>query len=196
MHGDTQSARHRELLERAYTWALGHGLSDMSLRPLAEAIGSSPRVLLFLFGTKDGLIRAVLRRARQDEVAFLDAVPTMGNRCPVHPWSGSGSGSPPPEHRRILNLGIEADGRSLTAPDGPRGDFATQTVEAWLALLRTPSMNAAGNRPSRVNDTLDRAVLRGLMLDLPVTGDHVRTTVALHAHLNRPLKDAGHDMPS
>ena len=63
-----------------------------------------------------------------------------------------------------LNLWIEADGRSLSAPDGPWGAFATQTVEDWLALMRRPFMNAADNRPSRVNDTVDLAVLRGLML--------------------------------
>ncbi|MEX3648859.1 TetR family transcriptional regulator, partial [Mycolicibacterium porcinum] len=52
----TPSARKIELLEAAYRYALAHGLGDLSLRPLAAAIGSSPRVLLFLFGSKDGLV--------------------------------------------------------------------------------------------------------------------------------------------
>jgi AcrR family transcriptional regulator len=45
---DTQvpSARREELLELAHRYALRHGLAGISLRPLAEAIGSSPRVLL------------------------------------------------------------------------------------------------------------------------------------------------------
>ena len=66
MAGDdsTPSARQGELLELAYQYALQHGLTDLSLRPLAMAIGSSPRVLLFLFGSKDGVIRALLGRAR------------------------------------------------------------------------------------------------------------------------------------
>ncbi len=38
------SARQTELLEAAYRYALTHGLTDLSLRPLAEAIGSSTRV--------------------------------------------------------------------------------------------------------------------------------------------------------
>jgi AcrR family transcriptional regulator len=37
----------------------------------AATIGSSPRVLLYLFGSKDGLIRALLARARADELAML-----------------------------------------------------------------------------------------------------------------------------
>jgi len=54
------SARQEELLDRAYAYVLTHGISDLSLRPVAAAIGSSPRVLLYLFGSKDGLIRALL----------------------------------------------------------------------------------------------------------------------------------------
>ncbi len=60
------SARRDELLDRAYRYVTEHGLSAMSLRPLATEIGSSPRVLLFLFGSKDGLVRALLARARSD----------------------------------------------------------------------------------------------------------------------------------
>ncbi|MEU6135309.1 GNAT family N-acetyltransferase [Nocardioides sp. NPDC047086] len=42
-----------------------HGHADLSLRPVAAAIGSSPRVLMFLFGNKDGLLKALLARARR-----------------------------------------------------------------------------------------------------------------------------------
>src|SRR5215468_11131787 len=65
------SLRHNELLDRAYEYALEHGLADLSLRPLAAAIGSSPRVLLYLFGSKEGLVRALLARARADELGYL-----------------------------------------------------------------------------------------------------------------------------
>lgn len=60
------SARQRELLELAYQYTLEHGLVDMSLRPLAYTIGSSPGVLLYSFGSKEKLIRAVSDRARAD----------------------------------------------------------------------------------------------------------------------------------
>src|ERR1700756_264367 len=73
------SARREELLDRAYRYVLGHGLSAMSLRPLATEIGSSPRVLLFLFGSKDGLVRALLARAREEEVALLQQVRAEGS---------------------------------------------------------------------------------------------------------------------
>ena len=55
------SPRKQELLDRAYEYVLENGLTDLSLRPLAQAVGSSPRVLLYLFGSKDELTRALLR---------------------------------------------------------------------------------------------------------------------------------------
>src|SRR6202022_4265000 len=72
------SPRQVELLERAYAYVLQHGLTSLSLRPLAQAIGSSPRVLLFLFGSKEGLVQALLARARAAELEFLQQIPPTG----------------------------------------------------------------------------------------------------------------------
>src|SRR5688572_9693564 len=69
--------RRKELLESAYAYVRDHGIAELSLRPLAAAIGSSPRVLLFLFESKDGLIRALLARAREDELARLAPEATL-----------------------------------------------------------------------------------------------------------------------
>src|ERR1035437_4746455 len=68
------SPRRPELLDLAYRHVLAHGLADLSLRPLARAIGSSPRVLLYLFGSKSGLVRAILDRARRDELAAIGLI--------------------------------------------------------------------------------------------------------------------------
>src|SRR4051794_1669786 len=72
------SARQLELLELAYQYVLRHGLTSLSLRPLAQAIGSSPRVLLFLFGSKEGLVQALLARARAAELEMLNQMPPTG----------------------------------------------------------------------------------------------------------------------
>lgn len=162
------SAREVELLEAAYAYVLDHGLSDLSLRPLATAIGSSPRVLLFLFGSKEGLVRRLLARARQDEVARLEEY-AGGGPDPaalvrrVWDWLAA------PEHERLLRLWVEAYGRSLVDPDGPWGDFAAATVEDWLGLLGGPGPET----------TLALAGLRGALLDLLATGDRARTSAAI-----------------
>jgi len=185
--GSTPSPRQIELLERAYAYALRHGLAGLSLRPLAAAIGSSPRVLLFLFGSKDGLVRALLARARVDELALLEEL-QADNRRPgpalgivaerVWGWLAE------PSHRPLLTLWVEGYARSLVDPGGPWAGFARATVEDWLRVL------AVAQHPER-RDTLAGqaqrslvlAVLRGALLDLLATGDVDRTTAAVHQQL-------------
>jgi AcrR family transcriptional regulator len=157
------STRRAELLERAYGEVLTHGLADMSLRPLATAIGSSPRVLLLLFGSKDGLVRALLERARADELAMLAGIQGIDDpAAAIWRWLAA------PEHRPLLVLWAEAYVRSLVDPEGPWAGFARSTVEDWLQLM----------------PTLTLAVLRGALLDLLATGDVERTTAAVASHLS------------
>ncbi|WP_112133485.1 TetR family transcriptional regulator [Glycomyces dulcitolivorans] len=171
------SARRTELLEAAYRYVLDHGLADLSLRPLAAAIGSSPRVLLFLFGSKDGLIRELLARARADELAFLGrldghiGLATAAER--LWEWIAA------PERRPLVRLWIEAYGRSLVEPDGAWAGFAKATVDDWLAMLTECE---PGADPAR--RTLVLAVLRGAFLDLIATGDADRTGAAVRLHLD------------
>ncbi len=177
------SARRRELLEAAYRYVLQHGLSDMSLRPLAAAIGSSPRVLLLLFGSKDGMVRALLARARADEVAVLaDIRRARGDggfpAAADVVWSWLAA----PDHRGLLVLWLESYTRSLVEPDGPWAGFAAQTVRDWLAVLS--EVGGDGTDGDVVDQTLLLGVLRGALLDLLATGDLERTTAAVRRHVH------------
>jgi AcrR family transcriptional regulator len=178
------SARRDELLERAYGYVLHNGLAGMSLRPLATEIGTSPRVLLFLFGSKDGLVRALIARARADEVALLERVGAAGDadlaRVGLKVWGWLCAD----EHRGLLTLWTESYARALVEPGGAWAGFATSTVEDWLALLAaaqppTERHTAAGE----ARRTLVLAILRGALLDLLATGDVERTTRAVRLAL-------------
>jgi len=180
-----RSPRKEELLERAYGYVLEHGIADLSLRPLAAAIESSPRVLLFLFGTKDGLIRELLARARADELAFLARVSDHGGRhdlaALVHATWEWLAAEPV---RPLLTLWVEAYARSLTEPGGPWSDFARQTVDDWLAVLAAAQPTGRRTGPALAAErTLALAVLRGGLLDLLATGDIDRVTAAVDQHL-------------
>jgi AcrR family transcriptional regulator len=162
------------LLEAAYDYVLAHGLVDLSLRPLAAAVGSSPRVLLFLFGSKEGLIQAILSRARADELAVLERVRRVGETGGLAAtaeaiWSWLAA----PEHRALLTLWVEGYARALVEPDGPWIGFATRTVHDWLAVLDDVGTG------DDVDRTLLLAVLRGALLDLLATGDVERTGAAV-----------------
>ena len=187
------SARRDELLELAYMYALEHGLADVSLRPLAAAVGSSPGVLMFLFGSKEGLVRALLARARSDELALLSDLRRTGDSpglgavaAQVWTWLAAD------RHRPLLVLWVEAYARSLVDPDGPWSGFGRGTVDDWLEVL-------AGAQPATERDspdgtaerTLVLAVLRGALLDLLATGDLTRTTEAVHRQLRALLADVG-----
>jgi AcrR family transcriptional regulator len=172
------SQRQEELLELAYQYVLARGLAGMSLRPLAKAIGSSPRVLLFLYGSKDGLIRALLDRARADElaaiVAFREEESPAGlaeSALQVWQWLSA------PGHRNLLGLWVEAYARSLVDPGGPWAGFAAQTVRDWLDLLasRQPP-RWRQSRAGAAERTAVLALLRGAMLDLLATGEEARAT--------------------
>lgn len=178
---DASSARQDELLELAYRYVLAHGLADMSLRPLAKAIGSSPRVLLFLFGSKDGLIRALLGRARQDELAAIQALRedpgTAGlTETALQVWQWLAD----PGHRHLLGLWVEAYARSLVDPGGPWADFGSQTVQDWLGLLAARQVpRARDSEAGAAERTAVLALLRGAMLDLLATSDTQRVSRAV-----------------
>ena len=55
------------LLEACADHVLAHGVPDR-LGPLVTATGTSARMLLYHFGTRDALLRAVLGRARQRQL--------------------------------------------------------------------------------------------------------------------------------
>ena len=181
------STRKTELLEAAYRYVLEHGLARLSLRPLATAIGSSPRVLVFLFGNKDGLVRAVLARARADELAILDQAGTSGDPAVdglattverLWKWLAA------TQHRQLLTLWVESYAVSLVEPDGVWGGFATATVNDWLTVLsahQPPRERHSAEGEAR--RTLALAVLRGALLDLLATTDHERVSAAVRYQL-------------
>jgi len=189
--GRAPSARQDELLELAYQYVLVHGLAGMSLRPLAKAIGSSPRVLLFLYGSKDNLIRALLDRARSDELAAVAAFRDTGSPAglidsarQVWQWLADQN------HRHLVGLWVEAYARSLVDPAGPWAGFAAQTVQDWLGLLASRQPHRRRGQAGAAERTAVLAVLRGAMLDLLATGDLARTSRAVDLVL-RALRPGG-----
>jgi AcrR family transcriptional regulator len=181
------SPRRRELARRAYEYVLEHGLAELSLRPLAEAIGTSAGVLMFLFGSKDGMVRAILAEARADELTMLDEVreasvadlvAVAGN---VWAWLAG------PDHARVLTLWVEAYGRSLGTTEGPLAGFAAQTVHDWLGVLNGKQDTDDGPDDSTdpLLSTAVLALLRGSMLDLLATGERERVDAAFRESLRR-----------
>ena len=118
----------------------------MSLRPLATAVQSSPRVLLFLFESKDALVRALLARARADEVQLLEQLETPSSaglaRAAGEIWGWLAARRAP---WRCCGCGWRATRARSWTRAGPWSGFAEATVRDWLALL-ADAQPAAGAR--------------------------------------------------
>ncbi len=168
----------RERLLRACTdHALEHGLPDR-LEPLAAAAGTSNRMLIYHFGTRDGLLREILLQARARQVeAFTDLLrvragepyPTTLGRA----WTAI-SGPEGQRYLRMFSPLHDAAGEPLWP-----GFRRTATTD-WLAPLEA-GMRTIG-RPELATVVL--AVIRGLLMDLDATGDTERTDRAFQAFLS------------
>jgi len=177
------SPRREEIVEAAYRYVLSAGLAGASLRPLAQAVGSSTGVLRFLFGSKDGVVAAVLERARADELELLATLPPEGDLVTVARgvWAWLSDYA----HRGLLRLWVESYAASLQDEAGPWSGFAKATVEDWLDVFAAAQpASARRSAAGRAQRTAVLAVLRGAMLDLLATGDRVRTTRAVEAVLS------------
>ncbi len=159
------SAR-QKLLDAAVRHALEAGIGDLSLRELAAAIGTSHRMLIYHFGSREGLLVAVTgeveRRERQAALA-------SGSE-PEAPWRTWQRLSDPalwPQERLFFELyAMALQGRSGTET------FLEGIVEDWVAPV-ADMLVATGAEPgaARATARLGVAVVRGLLLDLLATGD-------------------------
>src|SRR5262252_537319 len=68
---NAMAERRARLLDDIVEYLLRNGLAGLSLRPLAAGIGSSPRMLLYFFGSKEQLISEVMAQIRLRQRADL-----------------------------------------------------------------------------------------------------------------------------
>ena len=167
----------QRLLETCTDYALAHGLPDR-LGPLANAAGTSNRMLIYHFGTRDGLLREVLGLARRRQVEAFTELLRVRPEEPyaatlTRAWSAM-TGPQGEPYLRMFGRLRDTEGESLWP-----GFRRTATTD-WLAPLEE-GMRSVG-RPELA--TLLLAVIRGLLLDLDATGDADRTNWAFDDFLN------------
>ncbi len=83
--GDARAA----LLQRIVTEVAANGLADRSLRDVALAVGSSHRMLLYHFGSRAGLVTALVEAveaAQRDLLAQLSAQITDPGELALALW--------------------------------------------------------------------------------------------------------------
>jgi AcrR family transcriptional regulator len=171
------SARRAELLEKLVAYSRQHGLADMSLRPLAAAVGSSPRVLLYFFSSKEQLVREVIAHSRREQVGLVSsALSADGDGAFGRLWQWLAD----PANAHVERLFFESYALSLRDNPGAWDGYAAASVSEWLPHLRAMAARISPSDPD-AGATLMLAVLRGLLLDLLATGDtdRIRSALAL-----------------
>ena len=175
----TSQARER-LLAAAVRHALDAGIADLSLRQLAAAIGTSHRMLLYHFGSREGLLVAVTQAVEeQQRTALLESgtTPQDARRS----WERLSDPKLWPQERLFFELYAYA----LRGRPGTEG-FLDGIVESWVAPVAAALVEAgADERTARADARLAVAVVRGLLLDLLATGDRAGVTEAYERFLAR-----------
>jgi AcrR family transcriptional regulator len=188
----TRGDAREQLLQRAIGHIAQRGISDLSLRELAAAIGTSHRMLIHHFGSRDGLwvevIRAVEARQREllpDIAADVAEDPAAATRAWWHHISDP---SLWPNER----LFFEVYGQALQGRPGTT-QLLDGIVDSWLDPITDIYVGQGLDRETaRARGRLSIAVTRGLLLDLLATGDRQACDAALEQwiELNEAALDA------
>jgi AcrR family transcriptional regulator len=168
--------RPQELRNAIVEYLIKYGLHGLSLRPLAKALGCTPRVLLYHFGSKEKMVVEVLAQIRQRQRAAYGRVEgaSFVQACQII-WKHMSARSSEP----LFRLFFETYGMALRHPRLYRA-FLHDTIEDWLQLITDELARGRRQRKqARAIATIVLAALRGFMLDFCATQDRKRVELAL-----------------
>jgi AcrR family transcriptional regulator len=172
-----------QLLDRVIDHLCEHGMSDTSLRSLAAALGTSHRMLLYHFGSKEELFVevAIAMEQRQRRVLAEILAPQEGSLAERARqfWLRLRSSDLAPFERLFFELYSQGlQGR----PHARR--FLDGVVDSWVEAT-APALQATGlsYADARAEARLGLAVVRGLLLDVLATGDVTAADQAFERHL-------------
>jgi AcrR family transcriptional regulator len=149
--------RRQELLDAVVKECAAHGIGDRSLRDIAAAVGTSHRMLLHHFGSRDEFLMAIVEEVERRQRSLLRELPTDPEAAIAAMWADLRR----PELRPFECLFFECYARGVQG-EQPFARMLPGAVDAWLTDDGTTD-------PALVR--LGLAVMRGLLLDLVATDD-------------------------
>lgn len=173
--------RRAQTLARATDYVLEHGLAGLSLRPLAAALGTSARMLLYDFGSKERLIAEILTEARRREAALLVDFRSTPGASDSETLSAVWQWLIAPARAPFLRLFFEVYVDALAHPGRYPGG-AGPMVSDWVVVIG--AQWSPRERIDPVTATLLIGVVRGLLLDRLAASDPDRVDEALALFLD------------
>jgi AcrR family transcriptional regulator len=188
--GDGPTARER-LLAGAMDYVAAHGVADLSLRGLAAALGTSHRMLIYHFGSREGLLIEVIRTVEAQQRAALAAMLLDEDATPAEimrrSWRHIADPSLWPNERLFFEIYAQAlQGHPHAQPllDG--------IVDLWVEpLTRIGVAHGRSEAEARAEARLGVAVTRGLLLDLLATKDREAVDAAMERYIAAMAPEPG-----
>jgi AcrR family transcriptional regulator len=181
----------QDLLAAVIADLMREGLGDRSLRDIAAAVGTSHRMLIHYFGSRRGLMTAVVEAIEEDQKRFLESIDgEVGDVLSVM-WRRVSDPALWPAER----LFFECYARAAHGEE-PFARMLPGAIEDWLD--RTGARGRAPDVPpelARAHARVGLAVFRGLLLDLVGTGDRAGVDAAFEAYAALAAAAAGPSPP-
>jgi AcrR family transcriptional regulator len=175
----TQASPRDRALDAVVEVALNGGITGLSLRGIAEAAGTSHRMLIHHFGSREGLLVEVVRAVEERQRAVLSKLSGQPGDpsadLTLRFWQHLRSPELAPQERLFFEVYAQAlQGRPWAEPmlDGIIDDWAAPVAGMLEAAGASPATAATVAR-------LSVAVGRGLLLDVLATGDEAATDAAM-----------------
>ncbi len=168
--------KREELLNGVVSYLEQHGIGEMSLAPMAQALGTSKRMLLYYFGDRAELLAQALDASRpQLGEMFADVT---GAEEFVDAASGLWRALTRGGERRNVRLLLQVLSLAITDPE-TYGEAARSAIEVMIAPI-AGALSALGypDDDARARATLVVSGLRGLCQDGLVTADRSRVDAA------------------
>ena len=159
------------LLDKAVDFVATHGLGDVSLRQIATALGTSHRMLIYHFGSKEQLLVAVVNEMEHRQLEHMTALDVDADVEPEELVRDMWRRLSDPKMWPNERLFFEVYGQALQGRAGTT-QLLDDIVESWLGpATEIGQRDGLSKRDARAQARLGLAVMRGLLLDLLATGD-------------------------
>jgi AcrR family transcriptional regulator len=167
-------ARRKQLLDALIEEFAAGGIGDRSLREVATAVGTSHRMLLHHFGSREDLLLAVVAGVERRQMTLLPELPTS----PAASFAAMWADVRRPELRQLERLFFECYARAAQG-EKPFAGMIPGAVNDWL----TEAEDVADGPFEPAMVRLGLAVIRGLLLDLVATNDEDGVEAAARAFI-------------
>lgn len=170
-------AKRNQILAEVAQYMSSVGLADLSLRRMAAELGTSSRMLVYYFGSKEELLMQALATQHPDfasifcDITDVDAFGSALNKL----WVIMISDGPAAKSTRVL---LQAMGNAVVR-SGPFADYATLAIESLVASTALSIGNLGVERTHAQHlATVLVSGLRGTLMDRLITGDVERADAA------------------